>query len=207
MSPAPFPAGLEPAQRKGWATMFIQTEATPNPATLKFLPGRVVLPEGTFDARDAEAAAARRWPSACSTCRASPACSSATTSSPSPRPRRRMAAHQARRARRDHGAFPVRRAGARPRARRDAERRRGILRRRRRTRPSRPSRNCSRRASARRWRATAATSPSAATRTASSISHMKGACSGCPSSTATLKHGIQNLLRHFLPEVREVQCV
>ncbi len=32
--------------------MFIQTEATPNPATLKFLPGRVVLPEGTFDARD-----------------------------------------------------------------------------------------------------------------------------------------------------------
>ena len=33
---------------------------------------------------------------------------------------------------------------------------------------------------------------------------MKGACSGCPSSTATLKHGIQNLLRHFLPDVREV---
>ena len=37
--------------------MFIQTEATPNPATLKFLPGRVVLPEGTFEARDSEAAA------------------------------------------------------------------------------------------------------------------------------------------------------
>ena len=30
---------------------------------------------------------------------------------------------------------------------------------------------------------------------------MKGACSGCPSSTATLKHGIENLLRHFLPDV------
>jgi Fe-S cluster biogenesis protein NfuA len=29
---------------------------------------------------------------------------------------------------------------------------------------------------------------------------MKGACAGCPSSTATLKHGIQNLLRHFVPE-------
>jgi Fe-S cluster biogenesis protein NfuA len=29
---------------------------------------------------------------------------------------------------------------------------------------------------------------------------MKGACSGCPSSTATLKHGIENLLRHFLPD-------
>src|ERR671928_1283006 len=38
--------------------MFIQTEATPNPATLKFLPGRVVMAEGTFDARDADGAAA-----------------------------------------------------------------------------------------------------------------------------------------------------
>jgi hypothetical protein len=37
--------------------MFIQTEATPNPATLKFLPGKVVMPEGTFDARDAAGAA------------------------------------------------------------------------------------------------------------------------------------------------------
>jgi Fe-S cluster biogenesis protein NfuA len=36
---------------------------------------------------------------------------------------------------------------------------------------------------------------------------MKGSCSGCPSSTATLQHGIQNLLRHFLPDVREVQAV
>ena len=37
--------------------------------------------------------------------------------------------------------------------------------------------------------------------------HMKGACSGCPSSTATLKHGIQNLLHHFGPEVVEVRPV
>ncbi len=37
--------------------------------------------------------------------------------------------------------------------------------------------------------------------------HMKGACAGCPSSTATLKHGIQNLLKHFIPEVQEVQPV
>ncbi|WP_367716288.1 NifU family protein [Nitratireductor sp. GISD-1A_MAKvit] len=37
--------------------------------------------------------------------------------------------------------------------------------------------------------------------------HMKGACAGCPSSTATLKHGIQNLLHHFVPEVREVEQV
>ena len=34
---------------------------------------------------------------------------------------------------------------------------------------------------------------------------MKGACSGCPSSTATLKHGIENLFRHFLPEVKGVE--
>jgi len=34
---------------------------------------------------------------------------------------------------------------------------------------------------------------------------MKGSCAGCPSSTATLKHGIQNLLRHFVPDVVEVQ--
>jgi Fe-S cluster biogenesis protein NfuA len=36
---------------------------------------------------------------------------------------------------------------------------------------------------------------------------MKGACAGCPSSTATLKHGIQNLLRHFVPDVQEVQQI
>jgi Fe-S cluster biogenesis protein NfuA len=37
--------------------------------------------------------------------------------------------------------------------------------------------------------------------------HMRGACSGCPSSTATLKQGIENLLRHFVPEVTEVRPV
>jgi Fe-S cluster biogenesis protein NfuA len=36
---------------------------------------------------------------------------------------------------------------------------------------------------------------------------MKGACSGCPSSTATLRHGIQNLLKHFVPDVTEVRPV
>jgi Fe-S cluster biogenesis protein NfuA len=35
--------------------------------------------------------------------------------------------------------------------------------------------------------------------------NMKGSCAGCPSSTATLKHGIQNLLRHFVPDVVEVR--
>lgn len=35
---------------------------------------------------------------------------------------------------------------------------------------------------------------------------MQGACSGCPSSTATLKHGIEGLLKHYVPEVTEVRA-
>lgn len=35
---------------------------------------------------------------------------------------------------------------------------------------------------------------------------MRGACSGCPSSTATLKAGIENMLRHYIPEVQEVRA-
>lgn len=37
--------------------------------------------------------------------------------------------------------------------------------------------------------------------------NMKGSCAGCPSSTATLQHGIQNLLKHFVPDVVEVRPV
>jgi Fe-S cluster biogenesis protein NfuA len=37
--------------------------------------------------------------------------------------------------------------------------------------------------------------------------HMRGACAGCPSSTATLRNGIENLLRHFCPDVQEVRAV
>ncbi len=37
--------------------------------------------------------------------------------------------------------------------------------------------------------------------------HMQGACAGCPSATLTLKMGIENLLRHFIPEVTEVRPV
>ena len=36
---------------------------------------------------------------------------------------------------------------------------------------------------------------------------MRGACAGCPSSTATLKQGIENLLKHYIPEVQEVRAV
>jgi Fe-S cluster biogenesis protein NfuA len=37
--------------------------------------------------------------------------------------------------------------------------------------------------------------------------HMQGSCSGCPSSTATLKAGIENMLKHYIPEVQEVRSV
>ena len=63
--------------------MFIQTEATPNPATLKFIPGKRVLADGTADYRaksEADELAARRAPVRAST--ASQACSSAPISSP-----------------------------------------------------------------------------------------------------------------------------
>jgi Fe-S cluster biogenesis protein NfuA len=37
--------------------------------------------------------------------------------------------------------------------------------------------------------------------------HMQGACSGCPSSTATLRMGIENMLKHYIPEVTAVRAV
>lgn len=37
--------------------------------------------------------------------------------------------------------------------------------------------------------------------------HMQGSCAGCPSSTATLKSGIENMLKHYVPEVSEVKPV
>ena len=37
--------------------------------------------------------------------------------------------------------------------------------------------------------------------------HMQGACQGCPSSSATLKAGVENMLRHYVPEVTEVRQV
>ena len=36
---------------------------------------------------------------------------------------------------------------------------------------------------------------------------LRGACAGCPSSTATLKQGIENLLQHYFPEVKEVRAL
>ena len=65
--------------------MFIQTEATPNPATLKFLPGRTVMPEGTVDFRAADEAKNSPLAQRLFDVDGVAACSSAATSSPSPR--------------------------------------------------------------------------------------------------------------------------
>ena len=175
--------------------MFIQTEATPNPATLKFLPGRAVLASGTLDMRDTADAAksplAERlfdiagvdgvffgsdfitvtkadgeWQ------QLKPAILGAIMEhfmSGAPL----LASGEAAAPTTSDEFFDAKR-------RRDRRHHQG------------PDRDAG---AARRSPTTAATSPSAASRTASSISHMKGACSGCPSSTATLRHGIQNLLQ------------
>jgi Fe-S cluster biogenesis protein NfuA len=37
--------------------------------------------------------------------------------------------------------------------------------------------------------------------------HLRGACAGCPSATATLKQGVENLLKHYVPAVTEVRAV
>src|SRR6266571_4400788 len=115
--------------------MFIQTEPTPNPATLKFLPGRAVLTSGTLDMRDKQSAAQ------------------------SPLAERLFEITGV------SGVFfgsdfiaVTKSAGE------WQQLKPGIV-----------------------------------------YLDMKGACSGCPSSTATLRHGIENLLRHYLPDVVEVR--
>ena len=66
--------------------MFIETEGTPNPATLKFLPGRDVMGDGTADFAGPDLAERSPLAQALFALPASPACSSAATSSPSPSP-------------------------------------------------------------------------------------------------------------------------
>jgi Fe-S cluster biogenesis protein NfuA len=186
--------------------MFIQTEATPNPATLKFLPGRVVMPEGTFDARDPRGAAASplaerlfgiegiagvffgydfitvtkqdgEWQ------HLKPAILGAIM---------------------EHfmAGQPILRADAGPTPE-DGEEffEEGDA----------PTVATIKELLETRIRPAVAGDGGDITfrgfKDGVVYLNMKGACSGCPSSTATLKHGIQNLLRHFLPDVREVEAV
>jgi Fe-S cluster biogenesis protein NfuA len=186
--------------------MFIQTEATPNPATLKFLPGRVVMQEGTFDARDAHGAAASPLAEALFSI---PGVAGVFFGSDFITVTKTEGEWQ-------HlkpailGAIMEHFMSGRP-----------LLK----------DENGARLDASEEF-FDAADAPTVATikelietRVRPAVAGdggditfrgfkdgvvylaMKGACSGCPSSTATLRHGIQNLLRHFLPDVREVQSV
>ncbi|MFN4281843.1 MAG: NifU family protein [Alphaproteobacteria bacterium] len=183
--------------------MFIQTEQTPNPATLKFLPGRAVMASGTADFPTAEAAARSPLASALFAVEGvrgvffggdfvtvtkaedrdwqflKPSILAAI-----------MEHFTADQAPMDPGANPA--SGAEPSAD-DGE-------------------------------IVAQIKELLATRVRPAVAqdggditfhsfedgvvtlHLQGSCSGCPSSTATLKQGIENLLRHYVPEVREVRA-
>jgi Fe-S cluster biogenesis protein NfuA len=186
--------------------MFIQTEATPNPATLKFLPGRVVMPDGTLDLRDL--ADAERSPLAQRLFGVSGVSGVflgsdfiTVTKSDGEWPHLKPAILGAIMEHFMSGA-PVLAAGSAadvieegeffdPADAQTVETIKDLL--------------------ETRIRPAVAGDGGDITfrgyRDGTVYLAMKGSCSGCPSSTATLKHGIQNLLRHFLPDVREVEAV
>ena len=186
--------------------MFIQTEATPNPATLKFLPGRAVMPDGTLDLRDV--ADAERSPLAQRLFGVSGVSGVflgsdfiTVTKSDGEWPHLKPAILGAIMEHFMSGA-PVLAAGSAadvieegeffdPADAETVETIKDLL--------------------ETRIRPAVAGDGGDITfrgyRDGTVYLAMKGSCSGCPSSTATLKHGIQNLLRHFLPDVREVEAI
>jgi Fe-S cluster biogenesis protein NfuA len=186
--------------------MFIQTEATPNPATLKFLPGRVVMPAGTFDARDATGAApsplAERMFSIPGVAGVFFGYDFITITKADGEWQHLKPAILG--AIMEHfmsGAPILRDEGAA--GHEDGE-------------EFFDADDASTVATIKELletRIRPAVAGDGGDITFRGFKDgvvylvMKGACSGCPSSTATLRHGIQNLLRHFLPDVREVQSV
>ena len=157
--------------------MFIQTEATPNPATLKFLPGRVVLEDGTADFRDANSA--REASLLAGALFDVPGVAGVffgydfvtVTKQDGPDWQHLKPAILGAIMEHFMSGLPVM------------------------------------------AQASSVASAAAAEENeefydkGTVFLHMKGACAGCPSSTATLKHGIQNLLRHFVPEVEHVEQI
>ena len=187
--------------------MFIQTEATPNPATLKFLPGRVVMPEGTFDARDSDGAAA------------------------SPLAQRLIEIPGVAGVFFGHDFVTVTKGEGEWQHMKPAILG-AIMEHFMSGAPILVGQNTGLEAEAGEEFFDAEDAPTVETikelletRIRPAVAgdggditfrgfkdgvvylNMKGACSGCPSSTATLKHGIQNLLRLFLPVVRVVEAV
>lgn len=186
--------------------MFIQTEATPNPATLKFLPGRIVMPDGTLELRDSEQAErsplAQRLFSVTGVSGVFLGSDFITvTKSDGEWPHLKPAILGAIMEHFMSGA-PVLSAGSQadvieegeffaPEDAQTVETIKDLL--------------------ETRIRPAVAGDGGDITfrgfKNGTVYLAMKGSCSGCPSSTATLKHGIQNLLRHFLPDVREVEAI
>lgn len=186
--------------------MFIQTETTPNPATLKFLPGRTVLPHGTLDIRDKEEAAqsplaARLFdiPGVSGVFFGSDFITITRASGEwqqlKPAILGAIMAHFMSGAPLLTGDAPVKAGGEdeffEEKDAETVEIIKDIIE--NRVRPA--VANDGGDITFRGFKAGVV------------YLNMKGACSGCPSSTATLKHGIQNLLRHYVPEVVEVRPV
>jgi Fe-S cluster biogenesis protein NfuA len=182
--------------------MFIQTETTPNPATLKFLPGRTVLPEGTLDMRDRTAAA--RSPLATRLFEIDGVSGVffgadfiAVTKTDGEWQQLKPALLGAIMEHFMSGAPVVSDGGAAegadeffdPKDAETVEMIKDLI--------------------ETRVRPAVANDGGDITfrgfKDGVVYLDMKGACSGCPSSTATLRHGIQNLLRHFVPDVVEVR--
>ncbi len=186
--------------------MFIQTESTPNPATLKFLPGQTVLDTGTADFPAPDAAGksplAQRLFAVDGVTGVFFGTDFVTVTKADAVDWDHVeAGHPGR----DHGAFPVRPTG-------DGGRCTGMHRAMPNTTARMPrswarSRSCWTAACAPPWRRMAATSPSTGSSAASSTCTCRAPAPGCPSSTLTLKMGIENLLRHYIPEVTEVRPV
>ena len=188
--------------------MFIQTEATPNPATLKFLPGRVVLSESTFEARDPEAAehsplakALFTVPGVSGVYFGHDFISVTKAEGESEWPQVKPAVLGAIMEHFQSGA-PIFLDGVAPVSDTGEEfydeadhdtvvTIKDLL--------------------ETRVRPAVASDGGDITfrgyKDGVVFLEMKGACSGCPSSTATLRQGVQNLFRHFLPDIREVQAI
>ncbi len=190
--------------------MFIQTEATPNPATLKFLPGKEVLPSGTADFRDAETARA-----------SSPLAGRlfdisgvtgvffgfdfVTVTKDGPDWQHLKPAILGTIMEHFMSGLPVMGSGAQAAAD-DGDRTAEFY-----DKADEEIVQTIKELLDTRVRPAVAQDGGDITfrgyENGTVFLYMKGACAGCPSSTATLKHGIQNLLRHFVPEVQQVEQV
>lgn len=185
--------------------MFIQTEATPNPATLKFIPGRPVLASGTMDFRDAGSAAASPLAERLFAINGVEGVFfgadfvTVTKADPVQWQHLKPAILGAVMEHFMTGAPVLREAGAATGDAEDFDEADGEI------------VDTIKELLETRVRPAVAQDGGDITfrsyRDGVVFLHMRGACAGCPSSTATLKNGIENLLRHFVPEVQEVRPV